>query len=103
MTVNPINAAAAYTNQNGVSGAKGMEPRNADPIKNFSDMLGEAVSGAIEAGRAGEAMSMQAVVGNADLREVVSAVTNAEISLQTAIAIRDRVVQAYQDILTMPI
>ena len=80
-----------------------MEPRNAEPSKSFSDMLGEAVSGAIEAGRTSEALSIQAATGTADLTEVVAAVTNAEISLQTAIAIRDRVVQAYQDILTMPI
>ena len=31
------------------------------------------------------------------------AVTNAEITLQTVVSIRDRVIQAYQEILRMPI
>ena len=103
MTVNPTNAAAAYLRQGLDAGSKGMEPRSSDPAKSFSDILGDAVSGVIEAGRASEAMSIKAAVGQADLREVVTAVTSAEISLQTAIAIRDRVIQAYQEILTMPI
>jgi flagellar hook-basal body complex protein FliE len=30
-------------------------------------------------------------------------VTNAEVALQTVTAVRDRVIQAYQDILRMPI
>jgi flagellar hook-basal body complex protein FliE len=34
---------------------------------------------------------------------VVSAVAKAELALQTTVAIRDRVVQAYQDIMRMPI
>jgi flagellar hook-basal body complex protein FliE len=34
---------------------------------------------------------------------VVTAVTNAELTLETVVAVRDRVVQAYQDILRMPI
>ena len=43
------------------------------------------------------------VTGEADLRQVVTAVTNAEVTLQTAIAIRDRVIEAYQDIMRMSI
>jgi flagellar hook-basal body complex protein FliE len=34
---------------------------------------------------------------------VVAAVTNAEVTLQTVLAVRDRVIQAYQDIIRMPI
>ena len=48
-------------------------------------------------------MSAKGIAGTADLREVVTAVTNAEVTLQTAIAIRDRVIRAYQDITSMPI
>ena len=48
-------------------------------------------------------MSARAIAGTADLGEVVSAVTNAEITLQAAVVIRDRVIQAYQDIISMPI
>src|SRR5260221_305873 len=51
----------------------------------------------------GEAASLKAVTGKADISEVVTAVTNAEVALQTVTAVRDRVIQAYQDILRMPI
>jgi flagellar hook-basal body complex protein FliE len=44
-----------------------------------------------------------AIAGKADLTEVVTAVTNAEITLKTVLAIRDRVIQAYQEIARMPI
>ncbi len=48
-------------------------------------------------------MSAKGIAGTADLREVVTAVTNAEVTLQTALAIRDRVIQAYKDVISMPI
>lgn len=80
-----------------------MEPRVKDPTQNFSDLLSQAVSGAIETGKASEQMTAKAIAGQADLREVVTAVTNAEVTMQTALAIRDRVVQAYKDIISMPI
>ena len=46
---------------------------------------------------------MKAVKGTADIQEVVMAVSNAEVALQTVVAVRDKVVSAYQDILQMPI
>jgi flagellar hook-basal body complex protein FliE len=46
---------------------------------------------------------MQALAGQADLTDVVIAVTNAEVTLQTVVAIRDRVIQAYQEIIRMPL
>ena len=46
---------------------------------------------------------MKAVSGTGNLTEVVTALSHAELTLQTATAIRDRVVQAYQDIIKMPI
>ena len=41
--------------------------------------------------------------GGGNLTDVVTALSRAELTLQTATAIRDRVVQAYQDIMKMPI
>ena len=103
MSVNPIAAAAAYTRSTQDLMSNGVEPRSKDPGQNFADLVGDAVSAAIDAGRQGEALTAKAVTGEADLRQVVSAVTNAEVSLQTAIAIRDRVIEAYQDIMRMSI
>jgi flagellar hook-basal body complex protein FliE len=103
MPINFGSVAAAYARNAGTGSVPGMEPRSADPGKSFADMVGDAVHGAIATGHAAETMSAKAVAGTADLREVVTAVTNAEVTLQTALAIRDKVVQAYQEILSMPI
>ena len=47
--------------------------------------------------------TMEALTGGGNLTDVVTALSRAELTLQTATAIRDRVVQAYQDIMKMPI
>ena len=103
MAVNIANAAAAYAKQAGTGADAGAAPRSADPGQSFSDLLGDSIKGAIEAGKNSEAVSAKAIAGKADLNEVVTAVTNAEVTLQAALAIRDRVIQAYQDIVRMPI
>ncbi len=103
MTVSVTNALAAYARQVKDTQAGGLEPRSDDPGKSFADLLGESLGSAVDAGRQSEHLSAQAMAGKADLNEVVSAVTNAEITLQTVIAIRDRVIQAYQEIVQMPI
>jgi flagellar hook-basal body complex protein FliE len=48
-------------------------------------------------------MSAKAVTGEADLTDVVTAVTNAELTLQTVVSVRDRLISAYQEIMRMPI
>ena len=44
-----------------------------------------------------------AVQGQGSLIDVVTAVSSAEASLETVIAVRDQVIQAYQEIMRMPI
>ena len=53
--------------------------------------------------RQGEAETLKAAAGKADVTDVVTAVAEAEVTLQTVVAVRDRVIQAYQEILRMPI
>jgi len=50
-----------------------------------------------------EQMSAASVAGNADLVDVATAVSAAELTLETVVAVRDQVVKAYQEILRMPI
>ncbi len=69
----------------------------------FGQMLGEALQSTVDAQKTAEATSAQAVSGKADVTDVVTAVTNAEVALDTVVAVRDRVISAYQEILRMPI
>lgn len=70
---------------------------------NFAAVLDQTLSNAVEAGQQGEALARQALTGQAGLQEVIEAVNAAELSLQTVVAVRDRVISAYQEIMRMPI
>jgi flagellar hook-basal body complex protein FliE len=69
----------------------------------FGALLERAVSGTVEAARASDRAAMDAISGGGDITSVVTAVARAELALQTTVAIRDRVIQAYQDVMRMPI
>ncbi|UFN48616.1 flagellar hook-basal body complex protein FliE [Roseomonas sp. OT10] len=69
----------------------------------FGSVLQRAVEGAVEAGHRADATSTQALSGQGSVTDVVLAVSRAELALQTAVAVRDRVVAAYQDVMRMPI
>ncbi|MEE2745564.1 MAG: flagellar hook-basal body complex protein FliE [Pseudomonadota bacterium] len=69
----------------------------------FSQMVKNLAESAVEVGKKSEAQSAAAASGKADLNSVVVAVAEAELTLNTVVAVRDKVVQAYQEILRMPI
>lgn len=96
-------ALSAYATSATQSTAPGMEARDRLPGASFGDMVRDMVTEAAETGRVSEDVSQDALVGKADLNDVVMAVSNAEVSLQTVVAIRDKVIEAYQEILRMPI
>ena len=73
------------------------------PGGNFAELVKSIGEGALDAGNKADQMTMAAIEGKANVAEVVTAVANAELALQTVIAVRDKVVQAYQEILRMPI
>jgi flagellar hook-basal body complex protein FliE len=102
MPVNLTSAAAAYANAGRMALAGGAAPA-ASAGGSFADLLKQTAQGVVDTLHQGEQASLQAVAGKADLTEVTAAVSNAEAALQTVVAVRDRVIQAYQDILRMPI
>jgi flagellar hook-basal body complex protein FliE len=74
----------------------------ASPVS-FSDMMAQVATSAVDTMKAGEAASIAGIQGKASVQQVVEAVMSAEQTLQTAIAIRDKVVAAYQEIARMAI
>ncbi|CAO3458525.1 Flagellar hook-basal body complex protein FliE [Azospirillum argentinense] len=69
----------------------------------FGAFLDRQVSQAVETLNEGERMSVAAVAGKAGTHEVVRSVLAAEMTVQTVVSIRDRMVQAYQDVMRMAI
>jgi flagellar hook-basal body complex protein FliE len=69
----------------------------------FSAALRSAVESAVDTGRDAEAQSMKAITQGGNVTEVATALARAEMTLQTATAVRDRMLQAYQDIMRIQI
>ena len=58
---------------------------------------------AMQSSKAAETQMANHVQGKGQLIDVVTAVSSAEASLETVMAVRDQVIQAYQEIMRMPI
>jgi flagellar hook-basal body complex protein FliE len=69
----------------------------------FGEILKSTMSDAVKASKHAESQMAAQVQGKADLVDVVTAVSSAESSLETVMAIRDQVINAYQEIMRMPI
>jgi flagellar hook-basal body complex protein FliE len=69
----------------------------------FAQTMGEVVNGAIGSIQAGEAASIQGLQGTMEPFKVVEAIMGAQRTLQQTLAIRDKVVSAYQEISRMAI
>jgi flagellar hook-basal body complex protein FliE len=69
----------------------------------FSSLIQGAVNGVAQSGKAAEAQAIAAAVGKADIVDVVTAVAESEAALETLVAVRDRVIAAYEEIMRMPI
>ncbi|RJF87128.1 flagellar hook-basal body complex protein FliE [Oleomonas cavernae] len=81
--------------------AAGMGSAQAGP--SFGDVLGQALDSAMATGARADQTSLAAASGKASVTDVVTALTNADVTLQAVVAVRDKVVAAYQDIMRMPI
>lgn len=109
MSIGALDAASAYGRALGSVGgiAGGIKPaaptRETEGAGGFGDMVEGLVSGTAQQLRAAETASAKQVSGKGDLIDVVTAIGAAETALDTMVAVRDRVVSAYTDIMRMQI
>jgi flagellar hook-basal body complex protein FliE len=75
----------------------------AGPSGSFADTVKQMLDHAAETGKTSEHQAMSAIADHNDLAGVVTSVAEADVALQSVIAIRDRAVEAYKDIMHMPI
>ena len=99
MSIDAIRAAQAYADAARVAPARA----STDPAASFGALLNSAIAETASSLKAGEAAAAQVAAGKANLVDVVTAVSAAEVSLETALAVRNRVIEAYQEIMRMPI
>lgn len=103
----PINAAtAAYTNAarliNQAAGGVAA-PSEGESGSGFAKVLADTVQGMVETGRASDRKAMDMVNGQGDIVDVVTAISQTEMAIETMVSVRDRVISAYEEIMRMPI
>ena len=100
--VTPLIAARAYAAaQTTGLGAAGSTGQAAAP--DFGAMLRGVVGDAVQSSRNAETQMANHAAGRGELVDAVTAISSAEASLETVMAIRDQVISAYQEIMRMPI
>lgn len=101
----PLSAAGAYAAVAKLTAAPLGQVAGADPKSggSFASVLREAI-GAVEAmGKKSDTQATAAANGKADMVNVVTAVSETEVAIDAVVAVRDKIIAAYEDIMKMPI
>jgi len=69
----------------------------------FGAMLKDALDSVSATGHKSDAQTQAMVAGKADMVDVVTAVSETEVAVETMVAVRNKVIEAYQSIMSMPI
>jgi flagellar hook-basal body complex protein FliE len=96
-----ITGAAAYAAVQGGSAEDSEAPVVSSG--SFGDVLQGAMTGLSDLGHEADVKSVQAMSGTGTLTDVVMAVSKAEMALQASVAVRDKMISAYQDIMRMAV
>jgi len=70
---------------------------------NFAQMLAETVQGVVDQGKTTDQMAIDMVNGKANVVDMVTALSQTEMAIDTMVTVRDRVISAYEEIMRMPI
>ena len=100
---NISSALNAYQQALGRIGAQNPVAEKAPAAMGFQDMVQSAVENVVDMSKQSETMALSGMTGKADIQDVVLAVSNAEIALETVVAVRDTAIKAYKEIMSMPI
>jgi flagellar hook-basal body complex protein FliE len=104
----PLAAANAYANIARLSAditraslpAPGAAPAGAT---SFSSVLKEAIGSVAALGHKSDTQARAMVNGKSNVVDVVTAVAETEVAIDAVVAVRDKVIAAYEDIMKMPI
>ncbi len=105
--ITPLIAAKAYaaaqSQAMGVPNAMGAADGAAAGGPQFADLLKNVMGDTIQASKTAESKMVAGAQGKADLVDVVTAISSAQASLETVMAVRDQVISAYQEVMRMQI
>ncbi|SEG13267.1 flagellar hook-basal body complex protein FliE [Bosea lathyri] len=104
----PSFAAGAYASIQGMGAGNLMRKplataSGAEGNPDFSAMIGKALEATADSGRKADAQTASVAAGRSDIVDVVTAVAESEAAIETLVAVRDRVIAAYEEIMRMPV
>lgn len=102
----PLSAATAYAKLARLAdpGANLAKANGSDSQgANFGAMVAEALGSVVEQGKKSDALAQGMAAGKANIVDVVTAVTETEVAIESMVAVRDKVIHAYEEIMRMPI
>ena len=96
------NAYASLSRLTDPSGlAKGVTESSGGP--SFGNLVKEAITALNQTTRASDTQSQAMAAGKANIVDVVTAVAETEVAIDTLVSVRDRVIHSYEEIMKMPI
>ena len=69
----------------------------------FSETLKAAASSTVESLKTSETTAIGSMRGEAGLQDVVQATIRAELAVETAVSVRNKIIESYQEIMRMPV
>jgi len=102
----PIAAASAYAKLARLSDPGANMPKvggGDSGAPSFGTMVKEAIGSVVEAGKKSDGLAQAMASGKANIVDVATAVTETEVAVQAMVSVRDKVIQAYEEIMRMPI
>jgi flagellar hook-basal body complex protein FliE len=103
----PLTAASAYANiarlSADITRSAAPPAANAKSDASFASVLKEAIGAVNEMGHKSDTQARAMVNGKGNMVDVVTAVAETEVAIDAVVAVRDKVIAAYEDILKMPI
>jgi flagellar hook-basal body complex protein FliE len=102
----PISAANAYAKLARLtdpSAALGKAAGADSQGPNFGNLVKDALGSVVAAGKKSDGLAQGMAAGKANIVDVVTAVTETEVAIESLVSVRDKVIQAYEEIMRMPI
>ena len=69
----------------------------------FGKLLSDQLQGVMDAGKKSDQMSLDLLNGKANVVDVVTAISQTQLAMESMVAVRDKVISAYEEIMRMPI
>ena len=98
----PVTAAGAYASIAKLTSGLA-KPTGGGAPESFGDLVKQALTAVNEAGQKSDAQAKTLVNGKGDMVNVVTAVAETETAISAVVAVRDKVIAAYEEIMRMPI